>query len=99
MRILKTKYGSQKILANQVYQEYIRDYDHIHMNGTKWLSLNAFVEWLGENNYCEIEETTKGWYINIIDKEPEELKKEYVEFYFIIYLILVSENKGKNGTR
>jgi len=30
-----------------VYNEYIQDRDHTHMNSTQWLTLTDFVKWMG----------------------------------------------------
>lgn len=45
--VLKRQYGGKRVHANQVYQEYIRFKEHIHMNSTRWLTLTEFVKWLG----------------------------------------------------
>lgn len=42
--ILKKKYQNKKVLANQVYQDYIRNPIHTHMNATRWTTLTGFVE-------------------------------------------------------
>ena len=39
--------------ANIVYQEYIADKEHTHMNSTKWETLTEFIKWLGrEGKFC-----------------------------------------------
>ena len=40
MYILRARYRTKRILANTVFQEYIKERDHIHMNGTRWTSLS-----------------------------------------------------------
>ncbi len=52
--------------AQVVYNEFIADGQHIHMNSTKWLSLSDFVKYLGREGKCKVEETPKGWFITII---------------------------------
>lgn len=37
-----------RVLAKNVYNEYIGDKQHIHMNSTRWLSLTEFVKYLGK---------------------------------------------------
>ena len=37
------------ICAQVVYNEYIADRHHVHMNSTKWLTLSEFVQHLGES--------------------------------------------------
>ncbi len=36
------------MLAKNVYNEYITDRHHVHMNSTKWLTLTEFVKYLGK---------------------------------------------------
>ena len=50
----------QKSFANNVYQEYIKDKNHIHMNATRWCTLSGFVQYLGSSGKCKIEDTDKG---------------------------------------
>ena len=44
--------------ANNVYQEYINDRDHVHMNSTQWETLTEFVKWLGREGWL--------WHIIIV---------------------------------
>lgn len=37
-----------RVLAKNVYNEYINDRHHVHMNSTKWLTLTEFVKYLGK---------------------------------------------------
>lgn len=47
MQLLSTRYcGSGAVLSNEVYQDFIRDRDHVHMNATMWESLTEFVRYL-----------------------------------------------------
>ena len=51
-----------------VYQEYISDRDHIHMNATQWETLTDFVKYLGKEGVCTVDETEKGWYVTYIER-------------------------------
>lgn len=73
LNLLKRQFGTRRVPANRVYQEYISDRGHIHMNATQWLTLTAYVKWLGRTGQCTVDETEKGWYITYIDKDPETL--------------------------
>ncbi|XP_058834039.1 DNA/RNA-binding protein KIN17 [Topomyia yanbarensis] len=73
MQILRRQFGTKRVAANKVYQEYISDRHHLHMNATKWHSLSEFVKFLGRNGHCVVDETEKGWYISYIDRDPETL--------------------------
>ena len=44
---LKRRCGTKRIHSNVVYQDYIGDREHIHMNSTQWETLTDFVKWLG----------------------------------------------------
>ena len=72
----KRRYNTKRVLANNVYQEYIADKDHLHMNATKWTTLSEFVKHLGREGLAIVDETPKGWYIQYIDRDPEELERQ-----------------------
>ena len=61
--------------ANQVYQEYISDKSHLHMNSTRWVTLTEFVKHLGRSGIAKVDETEKGWFIAWIDSSPKALAK------------------------
>jgi DNA/RNA-binding protein KIN17 len=74
---LKRAHPFSRVSANVVYNEYIQDRHHIHMNATKWLTLTEFIKYLGRTGKCKVEETPKGWYIMLIQKDPfEELDEK-----------------------
>lgn len=60
----------------QVYQEYIHDRNHTHMNSTQWETLTEFVKWLGKEGHCVVDETEKGWFIQYIDRDPEAIRRQ-----------------------
>jgi len=74
--ILRRQYNQKRVLANAVYQQYISDKSHVHMNATCWVTLTSYVKHLGRTGMCEIEESEKGWYITWILKDPEEELRE-----------------------
>lgn len=76
MYILKTRYRTKRILANTVFQEYIKERDHIHMNGTRWTSLSEFANWLGEHGIVEVDQSERGVMITYIDNDPETLRRQ-----------------------
>jgi len=81
---LRRRHGTQRMNANNVYQEVIMDKNHVHMNSTKWASLSDFVQYLGKKGKCVVEETERGWYVTYIERDPallarqEALKKKAV---------------------
>ncbi|XP_008561178.1 DNA/RNA-binding protein KIN17 isoform X1 [Microplitis demolitor] len=76
LHLLKRQFGTRRVLSNRVYQDYITDRQHMHMNATQWLSLTAYVKWLGRTGKCVVDETEKGWYITYIDRDPETVAAE-----------------------
>ncbi|CAE7724581.1 Kin [Symbiodinium microadriaticum] len=73
---LSHRHGTKRVLANTVYQEYIADKDHIHMNSTAWSSLGGLCRFLGREGKAVVDETEKGWYISYIDKDPNKIAKQ-----------------------
>lgn len=84
--LLKRQFGTKRVNANRVYQDYIADRNHLHMNSTQWETLTDFVKWLGREGFCVVDETEKGWFVQYIDRDPETIalqeamaKKEKME--------------------
>ncbi|KAJ3196204.1 vacuolar sorting protein VPS33/slp1 [Irineochytrium annulatum] len=73
---LTESHGTKRVHANLVYQEYISDRNHYHMNATRWHSLAEFVKHLGREGIAEIDETPKGWFLRWIDNSPEALARQ-----------------------
>lgn len=76
IELLKRRFGTKRVSANKVYQEYISHKDHLHMNATKWLTLSDFAKWLGRAGICTVDETEKGWFIAYVDRSPEVLERQ-----------------------
>jgi hypothetical protein len=75
-----TRFGTKRVLANRVYQEYIGDKGHLHMNATRWVTLTEFVKHLGRTGVARVDETEKGWFIAWIDNSPQALAKQVRSF-------------------
>ncbi|KAJ3829952.1 domain of Kin17 curved DNA-binding protein-domain-containing protein [Lentinula raphanica] len=73
--LLSRRFGTKRVRANQVYQEYIADKHHLHMNSTRWVTLTEFVKHLGRTGVARVDETEKGWFIAWIDNSPKALAK------------------------
>jgi len=69
---LRRSHPFSRVAANVVYNEFIQDRDHVHMNATKWLTLTEFVKYLGREGKCKVDETPKGWFITLIQEDPFE---------------------------
>lgn len=76
VELLRRRFGTKRVSANKVYQEYISHKDHLHMNATKWLTLSDYVKHLGRIGVAIADETEKGWYVTYIDRSPEVLERQ-----------------------
>ena len=72
---LRRSHPFSRVSANVVYNEYINDRNHIHMNSTRWLTLSEFVKYLGREGKCKVDETPKGWYISYVHKDEAEVSR------------------------
>lgn len=73
---MKRSHRFSRVAATVVYNEFINDRHHVHMNSTEWATLTDFVKYLGRTGKCKVEETEKGWFMTYIDKDSETLFKE-----------------------
>lgn len=73
--LLSRRFGTKRVRANQVYQEFIQDKHHLHMNATRWVTLTEFVKHLGRTGVAHVDETEKGWFLAWIDNSPKALAK------------------------
>ncbi|KAE7999444.1 hypothetical protein FH972_003877 [Carpinus fangiana] len=73
---MKRSHRFSRVAATVVYNEYINDRHHVHMNSTEWATLTEFIKHLGRTGKCKVEETPKGWFITYIDRDSETLFKE-----------------------
>jgi DNA/RNA-binding protein KIN17 len=74
--MMKRSHRFSRVAATVVYNEYIHDRHHIHMNSTQWATLTEFVKYLGRTGKCKVDETPKGWFITYIDRDSETIFKE-----------------------
>ena len=75
LKLLSRRFNTTQVKANKVYNEYIQDKEHSHMNATKWETLSGFVQYLGRTGKVKVEENEKGLYITWIDRNPEALAR------------------------
>jgi len=76
MAHMRVCHPNARVSANKVYNEFIKDKDHIHMNSTRWLSLSGFVQYLAKKGLVKIEQSPKGWFMQLIRKDDEhDLKR------------------------
>ena len=74
--LLSRRFGTRRVLANQVYQEFIRERHHLHMNATRWVSLSEFVKHLGRSGIAKVEASDLGWFIEWIDTSTTALARQ-----------------------
>jgi DNA/RNA-binding protein KIN17 len=46
------------------------------MNATKWATLSDFVQYLGKTGQCVVDETERGWYISLVERDPTKLARQ-----------------------
>ncbi|KAJ3283034.1 hypothetical protein HDU76_008541 [Blyttiomyces sp. JEL0837] len=76
LKILSRSHGTKRTHVNVVYQEYISDRNHIHMNATRWNSLSEFAKAMAREGLVEVDETEKGVFVRWIDNSPEALARQ-----------------------
>ncbi|TMS02816.1 DNA/RNA-binding protein KIN17 [Larimichthys crocea] len=76
LELLRRRFGTKRVHNNIVYNEYISDREHVHMNSTQWETLTDFTKWLGREGFCKVDETPKGWYVQYIDRDPETIRRQ-----------------------
>ncbi|KAK8514963.1 hypothetical protein V6N13_121910 [Hibiscus sabdariffa] len=74
--LMKRSHRFSRVAATVVYNEFINDRHHVHMNSTQWETLTGFVKNLGRTGKCKVEEAPKGWFISYMDTDSEMLLKE-----------------------
>ncbi|CAG8492401.1 8858_t:CDS:2 [Funneliformis mosseae] len=78
VKLISRRWGTKRVHANLVYQEYIADRHHVHMNGTIWETLTDFVKHLGKEGICHVDDTQKGWFVTWIDNSPKALARQAI---------------------
>uniref|UniRef100_A0A1D1YY75 KIN17-like protein n=1 Tax=Anthurium amnicola TaxID=1678845 RepID=A0A1D1YY75_9ARAE len=73
---IRRSHRFSRVAATVVYNEYIADRHHVHMNSTRWATLTEFVKHLGRSGQCKVEETPKGWFMTYIDRDSEAAFKD-----------------------
>ena len=76
VKLLSMRWRSKTANANQVYNEFIKDKQHVHMNSTKWESLTTFARYLGQTGKATVIENEKGLQLRWIDPEVKEREAE-----------------------
>lgn len=75
MSLLSSRYANKRVDSNLVYQEFITDSEHVHLNSTNWTSLTAYVHHIGREGLAKIEEEQGTWFITYIDRSRATTNK------------------------
>ncbi|KAK6068331.1 C2H2 finger domain-containing protein [Seiridium cupressi] len=75
LNLLSLNHQEKWVHSNRFYQTYIADRDHVRMNTTQWDSLTAFVQWLGREGRCRVENSNDGAYISYIDRSEAKIQR------------------------
>ncbi|SCV69604.1 BQ2448_2624 [Microbotryum intermedium] len=76
IKLLSRRWGTKRVRINQVYQEFISDKNHLHMNATRFTSLTEFAKHLGREGIAHVDENEKGWWVSWIDTSPRALARQ-----------------------
>ena len=76
LNLMAISHRNSRVAANVVYNEYIANKQHVHMNSTRWTTLTEFVKHLGREGICVIDETPKGWFITYRPEDKEEMMRQ-----------------------
>ena len=76
INLLSRRWRSKTVNANIVYNEFIHDKEHVHMNSTKWDSLTSFARYLGQTGKCTVEESERGLMLRWIDPDVKKQQRK-----------------------
>ncbi|KAL0464292.1 UNVERIFIED_CONTAM: KIN17-like protein [Sesamum latifolium] len=69
---MKRSHRFSRVAATVVYNEYISDRHHVHMNSTQWATLTEFVKYLGRTGKCKEKMKNKRIKADAVDEEKQE---------------------------
>jgi len=73
--LMRRRYGTREVRANRIYNEYIQDRHHVHMNATMWESLSVFVKYLGREGIARVREDEQGWFVAWVDTSQDAARR------------------------
>ena len=76
LTLLRTRHNTQRVRANAVYNEYIQDKHHVHMNSTRWVTLSGFIMTIGKEGTVKVDEDEKGLWITWVDNSLATLARQ-----------------------
>lgn len=66
--------GTKRVHNNIVYNEYISDREHVHMNSTQWETLTDFTKWLGREGTAHTPACTPVVTFRMVEKSSRNKK-------------------------
>ena len=76
LQLMSISHRNSRVAANVVYNEFIANKEHTHMNSTKWTSLTEFIKHLGREGIATVDETPKGWFLTYVPEDREEKMRQ-----------------------
>ena len=76
LQLMSISHRNSRVAANVVYNEFIANKQHTHMNSTRWTSLTEFVKYLGREGIAAVDETPKGWFLTYVPEDREEKMRQ-----------------------
>jgi DNA/RNA-binding protein KIN17 len=76
LQLMSISHRNSRVAANVVYNEFIANKQHTHMNSTRWTSLTEFVKYLGREGIATVDETPKGWFLTYTPEDREEKMRQ-----------------------
>ena len=73
---MRCSHRHSRVSANEVYNQFITDRYHVHMNSTRWLTLTEFITHLGREGKLTVEETPRGLFIRYVDRDDGRRLRE-----------------------
>lgn len=76
LQLMSISHRNSRVAANVVYNEFIANKQHTHMNSTRWTSLTEFVKYLGREGIATVDETPKDWFLTYTPEDREEKMRQ-----------------------
>lgn len=87
LQTLSHRHGTKRVKANVVYQEYIADKNHVHMNATCWTTLTGFCMHLGRLRLAEFIQVNLSIKVDaFVGREGKAVVDETEKGWFIQYI-------------
>ncbi|EXC30506.1 hypothetical protein L484_010755 [Morus notabilis] len=72
LELMKRSHRFSRVAATVVYNEFINDRHHVHMNSTQWATLTEFVKYLGRTGKCKERQKNKRIKADLAEEEKQE---------------------------